>query len=89
MCNNIMYMTYTTKTRKRLNFMIDENILKGLNSLIPAGQKSNFINEAIEEKIIKYGKQKAFESIEIIRSNLKLNMNTKEILKAIKDGRRY
>lgn len=75
--------------RKRVNFMIQMQILQELESLIPNGDRSAFVNEAIECKLVDWGRAKTFEEMEKSIKKQKKVHTTKEILKLIHEGRRY
>ena len=71
--------------REKVNFMISKEILMQFRQLIPAGERSDFINEALEEAIIDYGRRKAIEGMRRL-SEENLNISTKEFLKTRHDG---
>lgn len=71
--------------RKKVNFMIDQTTLKQLYQLIPAGERSNFVNESLKESIIKYGRRKAAEEMDKL-ADIGLNLSTKEFLKLRHNG---
>lgn len=75
------------KERKKVNFMISKEILKSLHQVIPAGERSDFVNEALEDALIDYSRKKAFEQIEKFRKEWKLKMTTDEIIKLKNYGR--
>lgn len=82
-------MTTTTTPRKRVNFMISLTLLEELEQVMPAGDRSNFVNEALEEKLIDFSRKKAFEQMEkSLKKQKKVHQN-KDILKMIHEGRRY
>lgn len=68
--------------------MIDTQVIEDLERFIPSGERSDFINEVLEEKLIKFGRQKASELIDEFRRKHPMKMTNKQILKIIHDGRR-
>lgn len=78
----------TQADRKRMNFMIDVKLVKELEEVIPSGERSNFINEALTEAITQLSRQKAIEGLKKIRENNKVKLSNKEILELINYGRK-
>lgn len=76
-----------TKNRKKVNFMIDKNILVRIVELLPAGKRSDFVNEALTDAIIHYGRKRASDEMDKLREKMKLRMTTKEIIKLKNYGR--
>ena len=75
-------MPYPTAQRKRINFMINISLVDKLNT-IPLGERSDFVNEAIEEKFTNWSRRKAIENLnESIKKEKKVH-TTKEILKIL------
>lgn len=74
-------------SKKRVNFTISISVIHELESLIPAGDRSDFVNNAIEEALIQYGRERAAKALKQARKKLKLNLSTEEILKDIRYGR--
>lgn len=79
--------TYAKSARKKVNFMVNESLLVELNIYIPAGERSDFVNQAIEESIAQYKNRKAFEGMEKLRKKYHIHLSTKEIIKAKNYGR--
>lgn len=73
--------------RKKVNFMIDEDLIDRLETLIPSGERSDFLNEAMNEALTDYGRKKAFEFFEDFRKKQKKKWKTGEIVKFIKNER--
>ncbi len=82
-----MHMS-STITKKRVNFTIDIKVLDSLNSLVADGDRSDFVNEALQEKITDYGRRKAVEAILEAKKKPGKAYSTDEILKIIHEGRR-
>ena len=78
----------STITKKRVNFTIDIKVLDSLNSLVADGDRSDFVNEALQEKITDYGRRKAFEAILESKKSDKIAFSDAQILKIIHEGRR-
>ncbi len=53
--------------------------------LIPAGERSDFMNETLEEALIRYGRRKAIDGMRRM-SEENLNISTKEFLKIRHEG---
>ncbi len=75
--------------RKRINFMIDQNLMEEMASLIPSGERSDFVNEALENALIIWSRKKAFELIDEANKTHPLKTSTEEILNIIRNDRRF
>lgn len=82
-------MNTATSQRKRANFMIDTPLLEQMEILIPAGERSDFVNEALEEKMIDLSRTKALARMEESIKKQKKVHTTEEILKILHADRRY
>uniref|UniRef100_A0A831ZZ98 Uncharacterized protein n=1 Tax=Desulfacinum infernum TaxID=35837 RepID=A0A831ZZ98_9BACT len=51
-----------TKTRK-CNFSIDEDLCRALEELIPSGQRSRVVNEALRRELARIRRQQAVEKL--------------------------
>lgn len=67
--------------------MISLSLIDQLNA-IPSGERSDFVNEALEDSLSRYGRRKAFEELESFKKNHPLKMTTEQILTTIHDGRK-
>ncbi len=75
-----------TTQRKRANFMISMSLLEKL-STIPSGERSDFVNAAVEEKFTNWSRRKAIENLnESIRKEERVH-TSKEILKTLHEDR--
>lgn len=74
--------------RKKINFMIDTQLLEEMENLIPRGERSDFANEAFAEALVRFGRRKAMEKMDAFRKKAKLSMTTEEIIEAINYGRK-
>lgn len=82
-------VTAKTRNRIRVNYMISHPLLKELEELIPRGERSDFINEAIEEALTRFSRKKAGEEMDKLRKALHLKLgNDKQLLKEIHYGRK-
>ncbi len=75
-------------TKKRVNFTIDIEVLGALNSLVKEGDRSEFVNDALQEKITDFGRKKAVELILKSKKTRGKAFSTEEILKIIHEGRK-
>lgn len=77
------------KTRKRVNFTIKIPLLHELDVLVPNGERSDFINEALEEALVRLSRKKAGEMTDKLRKKLRLKIQSDEaLLKDIRYGRK-
>jgi metal-responsive CopG/Arc/MetJ family transcriptional regulator len=82
-------MNTLTLRRKRANFMFKATVLEELEELIPAGSRSEFVNDVVEEALIQFSRKKAFELIdEFKKTHRHKKMADEELLKDIRYGRR-
>lgn len=79
--------TPTKSARKKVNFMVNESLLVELNIYIPAGERSDFVNQAIEGSITQYKMKKAFEGMDKLRKKLKISITNEEIIRLKNAGR--
>jgi len=75
-------MTTHTK-RKKVNFMVDTRVITMMAEFLPTGMRSDFVNEALSEALIKFKKKKACEGI----AGLKLDIKNEEIFELKNYGR--
>ncbi len=73
-----------TKTRKKMNFMINEELIIKLDQAIPAGKRSDFINQALDRALLIKGQEKAINNMDKLRKKLSLKIS-KEELKTLKN----
>lgn len=69
--------------RKKVNFMVDSKVLTILNEFVPAGMRSDFVNEALNAGLTKFKKKKAAKGI----AGIKIKMNDEEIIELKNHGR--
>ncbi len=74
-------------TAKKMLFVLDEEVRKELETLIPSGQRSRVVNEALKKEILFLKRKKAAEGL------LKISLRThpvsaKEIAEELEKDRR-
>ncbi len=75
------------RKRKKVNFMIDEAILERLEALVPSGERSDFVNNAMEEAIAEHGMKQAMKFFSTLAKKEKKKWTGKNIVKFIKNER--
>lgn len=53
---------------KRLNFFVEEDVRKDLEKLVPAGQKSRVINDALRRELLRIKREKVTKNLMLLRS---------------------
>ncbi len=51
------------RTAKKLNFLIEESVCRDLETMIPAGKRSRFVNEALRRELETVRRKTAVETI--------------------------
>lgn len=74
--------------RKKVNFMVNQELFESLKSLIPERERSDFVNYALEEAMKDASRRKASQMIDEWREKVRLHMTNKEIRKLREYGRR-
>ncbi len=74
-------------TLKKINFFVEEDIRKVLDELVPDGQKSKVINEALRKELLRIKREKATGKLMALKSKGTLVSN-REIVEALKKDRR-
>lgn len=74
-------------TAKKMLFVLDEEIKKDLNDLIPAGQRSRVINEALRKEILFLKRKKATEELLRLASRTQ-SVSAKELTAELRKERR-
>ncbi len=77
----------TLPKRKKTNFMVDIQVLQDIKHYVPEGQRSDFINECLEEALTSFKRKKASELMDQMREKLNIKLTTKEIIKLKNYGR--
>lgn len=73
--------------RKKVNFMVDLNILEGMKFFVPAGERSDFVNKALQASLKDFARKKASEAMDEIRKKWNLKITNEEIRKYREYGR--
>ena len=72
---------------KKINFFVEEDIRKELDALVPDGQKSKVINEALRKELLRIKREKATEKLMTLKFKGTL-ISKKEIVEMLKKDRR-
>lgn len=67
--------------------MVNVDLMEALHYLVAAGERSNFVNDALEESMIRFRREKAFEAMDELRKTAKIRMSTEEMIKLKNYGR--
>ncbi len=78
----------STLDREKVNFMISKPVLLQLKEWIPAGERSDFVNEAMQSAMDKIRLQKFSEGLDALRGKSKKTFTNKEILQSIHEARK-
>lgn len=73
--------------REKINFMLNRDILVELKQWIPAGERSDFVNGALQGAIIQFKRERAFKAMDELREKAKIKMTTKEFIRLKNYGR--
>lgn len=76
-----------TEERKKVNFMVNKQILLRMDQLIPERKKSDFVNEVLEEAIKDFGRKKASDGMDALARAHKMRMSTEEFVRLKNYGR--
>lgn len=68
--------------------MVSEDLFRQLEKLIPAGERSDFINTAIQEQMALYGRKKAFAYFATLNHEKKKRWNDAHIVTFLKNERK-
>lgn len=73
--------------QEKVNLIVSKELLLKFRQLIPAEERSNFINTALKEALTRYGRQQASQAIDkMAEEGLFSKLSTKEFLKTRHDG---
>ena len=75
-----------SSTAKRINFLIDESVSRDLAELVPAGKRSQIVNEALRKELDLIRRQKAISRLMKSTSKGK-RLSTREIVSALEADR--
>jgi len=70
---------------KKINFMISDDVRKEFERLVPSGERSKVVNEALRKELNYIKRQRLTEQLLLLRR--KQNLSTKEIVAALKKDR--
>lgn len=73
--------------RKKVNFMINQDLIKAIHFFIPQGERSDFVNKSLEECLRDIARRKAFHAMDEFRKTHKWHMTDAQIRKARDYGR--
>ncbi len=71
---------------KKINFMINDDIRKEFEELVPPGVRSRVVNEALRKELIAIKRKRLAERLLSIRTKSPL-ISTKEIVRLVKKDR--
>ncbi|MBM4306013.1 MAG: hypothetical protein FJ115_03400 [Deltaproteobacteria bacterium] len=72
---------------KKLNFMINHELVMELEELVPPGRRSKVVNEAIMKELMSLKRQKLTEKLLAVKQKSPA-LSTEEIVAALKEDRR-
>lgn len=72
---------------KRLNFFVEEDVRKDLEKLVPAGQKSRVINDALRRELLRIKREKVTKNLMLLRSKSP-RVSQEEIVETLRKERR-
>jgi hypothetical protein len=70
---------------KKVNFMINDEVRKELERLVPSGERSKVANEALKKELNSIKRKRLTEKLLLLRS--KQSLSTREIVAALKKDR--
>ena len=76
------------KTRKKMNFMINKELIPKLEEVIPSGKRSDFINQALEKALKIKGQEIAISNMTDLKKKLNLKISAKELRELKNYGRK-
>jgi hypothetical protein len=74
-------------TLKKLNFFVEEGVRRELEKLVPAGQKSKIINEALRKELLRIKRERVNAKLLALRSR-EATLSKREIVAMLKKDRR-
>lgn len=72
---------------KKLNFMINNELVMELEELVPPGRRSKVVNEAIMKELMAIKRQKLTEKLLAVKQKSP-SLSTEEIVAVLKEDRR-
>ena len=79
--------TYRKSKCKKMNFMIELRVIENMEDVIPKGERSSFVNEVLEEALIRKQRKNAFRAMDKLREKANIRITDKEIRKYRNYGR--
>ena len=73
-------------TAKKLNFVIEEEIRKELEILVPPGQRSRVVNQALRKELERIRKTQTIERLHHLRREGR-QLSTQEIISTLREER--
>jgi hypothetical protein len=73
------------QTSKKVNFMINDDVRKEFERLVPSGERSKVVNEALKKELNSIKRKRLTERLLLLRS--KQSLSTNEIVAALKKDR--
>ena len=73
------------QTSKKVNYMINDNVRKEFERLVPPGERSKVVNEALRKELITIKRKRLTDKLLLIRSQNVLS--TEEILDTLNKER--
>lgn len=71
---------------KKMNFLLEEDVIQELQALIPRGKKSKVVNEALKKELLRLKRQKNTEKLlKLRRQGAKVKMS--EIVESLRTDR--
>lgn len=70
----------------KVNLVLDDEVKEALDSLVPAGERSRFANEALRAQLTLVRRRRAIEKLEALRRTGP-HVPTDEILLALRESR--
>jgi len=74
-------------TARKLNFMIRNEIARDLEALVPPGERSKIVNEALARELLSIRRRRLTEKLRVLRDSGP-SLTTKEIVAMLKKDRR-
>lgn len=67
--------------------MVQKDLLEAMKFFIPKGERSDFVNGALEEQLKDFARKKASEDMDQLRKRAKIRLTTEEIIRLKNYGR--
>lgn len=73
--------------RKKINFMVDNALLAQFFQIVPSGERSDFVNQALKVALTDYGRKRAASEMDKLCESMNLKFSTDEFFKLKNHGR--